>query len=119
MEDDSKELTFWEELEEKAETPIEAVCIGEYGWGGYVSGKDCEKRRNMVPKDKQNILLTAEEAAKYLSYDFDSGYGAPKCHSVTVWSETRVVFVVQYDGSVSIDYVPRAPEPNSAVMFGQ
>lgn len=111
--------TFWEQLEKEAQTKIEAVCIGAYGWDGYTSGTECKNRKKMVPKKKMNILLSPEEASKYLSYSFDASFGAPKCHAVTVWSETNVVFVVQYDGSVSIDSVPRLPKNHYPVMFGQ
>jgi len=82
---------------------IEAVVIGEYGWGGYGS----EDRQ--LPEQKQNIILSLEEASNMLDYTYDTGYGAPQCNAVYVWTTENILIVSQYDGSTSIHKIPRNP----------
>lgn len=119
--------TFWEEIVEEAETEIESVCIGLYGWDlkdedsddCYDSNSQCSARRNMVPKNKRNILLSAHEASTYLSYPFDSSFGAAKCHAIYAWTKDHVLFITTYDGSVTVNRVPRNPIITGVCMFGQ
>jgi hypothetical protein len=54
-------------------------------------------------------VLTWEQARPMLDYSYDTGYGGADCHAVWVWTPTRVLFVVQYDGSTGLESVPRAP----------
>lgn len=110
--------TFWKLLVEEAETEIEKVCIGPYAGLNSLRNRALD-RENIVPKEKTGTLISPSEAETYLSYPFDSKYGDLRCHSVVVWSKTRVVFVVQYDGSARIESVFRDPCPNSATIFGE
>ena len=129
MEQGQKLRTFWEEIVDEAETEIESVCIGSYGWdtyandddsdGGYDSNSQCSIRRKMVPKNKTKILLSAHEASAYLSYPYDPSFGAAKCHAIYAWTKDHVLFVTTYDGSVSISRVPRNPISTGVSMFGQ
>jgi len=83
---------------------VESVVIGEMGWGDY--------RKELVPLYNDQLkgkLLSWEEAEKWLNYEYDSGYGAPSCNAIYVWTKTRVLFVVQYEGSTWIEEVPRNP----------
>jgi hypothetical protein len=92
---------------------IESVVIGEMGWHDY--GKEFVPQYDECPKGE---LLTWEQAEPFLSYDFDSGYGAPGCQAVYVWTATKVMYVVQYDGSTNMNYVPRHPTPGMPDMPG-
>jgi hypothetical protein len=83
---------------------IVAVVIGEMGWGEYgsegVSGYAYHPR---------GVVLTWGEAAPLLDYEFDDGYGAPNCEAVYAWTVSRAIFVSQYDGSTSPQWMPRNP----------
>lgn len=103
--------SFWEKLVEEAETEIEAVCIGHYH-GKNPFGFN-------IPDEKRNKLISGIEASFLLSYPYDPSFGGPRCHAVTVWSKTRVVFIVQYDGSFRIESVARSPQEKSAFVFGE
>lgn len=84
---------------------IEAIVFGEWGWGGYKEPNDPP-----VPKDKQGIVLTAKEAKPMMAgWTYDCGYGAPECYATYVWTNKRVLWITQYDGSTSIDSAPRNP----------
>lgn len=50
-----------------------------------------------------------EEAAQYLDYEYDSGYGGQDCHDVYIWTPTRVISVWEYDGSTWPYSIPRNP----------
>ena len=99
-------LRDWIE-EAAAGEPIEAVVIGELGWGDY-----SDEVKSPSP------VLTWEEAYPKLLYEFDSGFGSPGCHAIYVWTPTRVFFVSQYDGSTQLESVPRNPVPCNPDMPG-
>jgi len=92
------------ELEE-GET-VEGIVFGEYGWGGF-GEEDCD---NPIPKDKIGVLLTLEEAKPLMDgWSYDGGYGSPDCYATYVWTNQRVIWVTQYDGSTNLDSAPRNP----------
>ncbi|HMN10940.1 MAG TPA: hypothetical protein PKD55_01295 [Bellilinea sp.] len=86
--------------------PIEAVIIGEMGWSNF----------NEPPglpgdyKDKIGIPMSFEEAIPYITYEFDSGYGAPGCTAMVAYTTSWIVSVVQYDGSTAPIKIPRNPK---------
>jgi hypothetical protein len=100
-----------EELEEGE--VVEALVFGEYGWGGY--GEDTE----FIPKDKKNVLLTLEEAKPMMDgWTYYGGYGAPDCYATYVWTNKRVIWVTQYDGSTNLSSAPRSPVACEPAMYG-
>jgi hypothetical protein len=105
-------LTEWI-LKEAEGAEIQGVVIGKFGWGDY--GTEEIPNYQEQPRGK---LISWEEAQKWLNYEFNSGYGAPKCNSVYVWTPTKVMFVVQYDGSTSLHSVPRNPVDCTVEMPG-
>lgn len=96
----AKDLKKWFEEGEV----VEGVVIGKMGWGDYNSG--------VVPGYSgmpRGVVLSWEEAEKLLDFEYDDGYGAPECPAIYVWTNTSIYFVVQYDGSTSLEIVPRNP----------
>lgn len=91
-------------LEDAGEEEIEAVVIGEMGWGEY--GSEAVSVYNTQPRGK---VLTWEEAAPLLNYEFDSGYGAPGCNAVYAWTKSWIIGVSQYDGATGTFRLPRNP----------
>jgi len=81
---------------------VSYVVFGEWGWG--------EPKPAPVPKDKQCVLLTLEEAKPLMDgWQFNGGYGTAECYPVYVWTNERVIFVAEYDGSTHLTSVPRNP----------
>lgn len=107
-------MTFAEDIEAVAQKePILQIIIGTYGWGGY------SKEKILVPDEKKGVLLSWTEARKFLDYDYDSGYGSPKCHAITAWTPNKVIFVGTYDyGSTWVTSVPRNPVKHEPDMIG-
>lgn len=95
-------MSFAADIEELAHgEPIEAIVIGDMGWGDYNSdGK---------PSWPRGELLSWSDARPMLDYKYDRGFGAPDCQAVYAWTSTRVLFVSTYDGSTSVTSVPRNP----------
>lgn len=54
-------------------------------------------------------VLTWEEARPILDYEYDSGFGAQDCHSLYIWTPTRVIYVHEYDGATWPEAIPRNP----------
>lgn len=100
-------------LEEAGDEKIEAIVIGKMGWGDY--GKDRVPNYDQM---KKNEILSWEEAAPFLDYSYSTGYGAPECNAIVAWTSTRVIYVSQYDGSTSIESVPRNPTAHEPRMPG-
>ena len=84
---------------------VEAITFGEWGWDGYK-----EPKPPPIPSNMKGRVLTVDEA-KPLMQDWKiySGYGAPECYAIRVWTNTRILWVTQYDGSTRIDDSPRNP----------
>lgn len=100
-------------LDEANGHPIIAVVIGEMGWGNYGSAG--------VPNYDQQprgTVLTWDEAAPLLDYNFDSGYGAPGCNAIYAWTDVAVIAISQYDGSTGPYSVPRNPTACMPNMVG-
>lgn len=89
-------LDFLEEGE-----AVEAIVFGDWGWGGY------EEPKNNI---KKGVLLTLEEAKPMMkNWTFYGGYGAPECPATNIWTNKRVIWVTQYDGSTTLDSALRNP----------
>lgn len=78
---------------------IEAVVIG---------GGDSYTRRD-EHSEFFGQRLTWAEARPMLDYDFNCGYGSGQCHSVIIWTGSRILFIHEYDGSTSLHWQPRNP----------
>jgi hypothetical protein len=59
-----------------------------------------------------------EQAKGWFDYEYDDGYGGSDCHPVYIWTATRVLFVVEYDGATSMASVPRCPTVCEPEMNG-
>lgn len=88
----------------KGET-IQACVIGSAGWGRNDAIEELEPLIEPV----QGKVITWDEARPLLDYTYDSGYGAPTCHAVYLWTESYIVWVTQYDGATWLDSAPRNP----------
>ena len=84
---------------------VEGIVFGAWGWDGY-----SEPMPAPVPVDVRSRLMTLEQAAQYMTgWSFGGGYGAPKCYATYIWTNQRVIWVTQYDGSTGLDCAPRNP----------
>lgn len=90
--------------------PIEAIVFGEGGWGDY----------NMEKWGDYPVgsVLTWADALPVVDREYHTGYGAPECPSTYAWTASRVLYVVQYDGSTSISSIPRNPTDCKPEMPG-
>jgi hypothetical protein len=106
-------LAQW--IEEMADAePVEAVVLGKMG-----SGTDY--RSDEVPgynEQLRNKVVTWSEAEPFLRYEFDDGFGLPRCQCITAWTKSWVIFIVQYDGATSPTRVPRNPVEHEPEMPG-
>ena len=108
-------MSAWDDLQKFLNDgeELEAIVFGEYGWGGY--GED----EVFVPSDKQGVILTPEESRPLMNgWEIYGGYGSPDCYAIYAWTNKRVIWVTQYDGSTSLDSAPRNPEPVVPEMPG-
>jgi hypothetical protein len=103
--------TFREDIKSAAGgEKIIGIVIGDMGWGNYNSeGK---------PAWVKGELLKWKDTKEMLDYEYDDGYGSPDCQAITAWTKTKVIFVVQYDGSTSVWAIPRNPIAHMPEMPG-
>ena len=93
---------------------VEAIVFGPWGWGtapdeGGEWERDYHEPENIpVPFSVRGRVLTLAEAKPYMDgWSFDNDFGAPDCYAVTVWTDSRVLFVGEYDGATWLCSVPR------------
>jgi hypothetical protein len=106
----------YEELikELQPDETVEAIVFGDWGWEGYAEPKD-----KPVSECKKGIILTLEEAKPIMqSWSFFGGYGSPECYATYVWTNQRIIWVTQYDGSTNLDSAPRHPIGKKPYMPG-
>jgi hypothetical protein len=66
-------------------------------------------REDHIPKAIRDAILSWEQAAPYLDYPYDSGYGSADCHDINIWTVEKVWYIHEYDGSTSLQSVSRNP----------
>lgn len=100
-----------------------SIVFGEYGWGDDVSGESwgfpADNSAKPVPSNKKFKVLTFQEAKPLMDgWSFYNTYGIPKCYAVTIWTNKRVIWVTQYDGSTKLSSAPRNPIDHVPTMPG-
>src|SRR6185437_5638479 len=87
--------------------PIEALVLEP--WGEEIWGLHAQDERLKASREIGGKVVSWEQARPFLDYEYDSGFGGQDCHSVTIWTPTRVIFVHEYDGATGLTWVPRHP----------
>ena len=97
---------------------VQALVFGAFGWGSL--GEEDEEDDWMgyhedtlpepIPRELRGKVLTLEQAQPHMQcWSFYGGYGAPMAYATYVWTDRRVIWVTQYDGSTNLDSMPRSP----------
>lgn len=85
---------------------VEGIVFGAYGWSDF-GEEDCS---NPIPESKRGVLMTLEQAKPLMEgWTYHGGYGSPDCYATYVWTNERIIWVTQYDGSTCLDSAPRHP----------
>ena len=87
-------------LEYAEDETIEAVVFGD-------GGTDFIEDNNL----KLGYIYKWEEIKKILSHDFDCDFGSDALPAVNIWTKSFIIFVSEYDGSISIHRFYRNPTP--------
>ena len=112
-------MNAYDELIEKLEEGehIEGIVFGPFGCGSpprsetepWKLGYD-EPRNIPVPFNKRGVVLNIDEARPMMDgWSFYTGYGAPECYAVYIWTNKRIFWVTQYDGATGLCSAPRHP----------
>lgn len=99
-----------------AKEPIEAAVIGLHGHWTREPGPvlaTCYAAQEPIRFD----VIPWSVARPLLNYDPDQGQDEADCNALWVWTASRVIFVSRYDGSMSIQWVPRHPTPGTPTMI--
>ena len=100
-------MTAWEEIHERLEVgeQFEPIVFGPWAWG---MSEDVPKPE--VPPSVMGRRLLPQEAKPFLeAFSFSGSYGSPECYATWVYTNKRVMWVTQYDGSTCLDAMPRNP----------
>jgi len=79
---------------------IEAVVFGDDG-DNFIENNKLER----------GLIYKWEEVKKYLSHYFDCDFGSDALPAINIWTKSFIIFVSEYDGSVSIHRFYRNPTP--------
>lgn len=91
--------------------------IGPWGWGSAPHQKKEAWKPGYREPDPTPVPFAFRgkvlefEPNKHLLYDWNIGgpFGAPSCYALFAWTNKRVFFVHEYDGSTILVSVPRGP----------
>ena len=101
-------MNAWDEIQDdmgEGEV-LEYVVFGPWSWGGSRDNIPSPE----VPPSIMGRRLLPQEAEPFLkTFGFDGGYGSPECYATWVYTNKRVMWVTQYDGSTCLDHMPRHP----------
>lgn len=104
---------------------VESIVFGAWGWGSAPDeGKEWdpgygEPEPTPVPFEQRGKILSWKRARPYLKlFSFNGGFGAPSTYAVRIWTNRRVIWVTQYDGSTGLDSALRNPEAHFPSMPG-
>ena len=117
------DLNAWNDIVSKLESGenIEWIIFGNWGGSGSEpeSGAYCEPNPPPVPVEKRGIILDAGEAESFMhGWSFFGGFGTAKCYAVRIWTNRRIFWVTQYDGSTRLSSTRRHPENHMPSMPG-
>lgn len=65
-----------------------------------------------------DIIFKIGSEENWLDFNFDNSYGSVKGPTFTVWTNNRVYFPAQYDGSEWCDSVARHPDDKVTTHIG-
>jgi hypothetical protein len=95
---------------------VEAVLFGHWDDSDW---DESPVEPGGVPREMRGVLLTLEQARPLMqSWNIRGGYGCAECYALNVWTDRRVLFITQYDGATTLDYVPRNPTACIPAIFG-
>lgn len=101
-------LNFLEDGEE-----VQAVVFGDWGWGNY-------EDVGSVPKERRGKVLSPHEVQCYMeAWSFFGGHGSPECYAAYIYTDRRLIFPSQYDGSTNLEGMPLRPTECMPTMPGQ
>ena len=110
----SDDLNAYDDLlsELRDDEDVEGIVFGGWGWSygtdelGYG-----EPDPPIVPFDKRGVVMSLDRARPLMAgWSFYGSYGAPTCYAVTAWTNERVLWVTQYDGSTGLSSAERNPK---------
>src|SRR5438046_937110 len=90
--------TWLEAAEKRFDEPILSMVVGKH-----------YDRTHEAPLQDENIILTREAGLAKIDQEFDEGYGGADCYPLFAWTRSRIFFIHEYDGAVSLHWVPRFP----------
>jgi hypothetical protein len=94
----------------KRDEKVEAIVFGGWGWSNGKKPGYNEPDPPPVPMSLRKKIMSLKAAQPMMqSWSFYSGYGSPQCYAVNIWTNKRVIWVTQYDGSTSLSSAPRNP----------
>jgi hypothetical protein len=91
--------------DERAGEAVLGVVFGDMGWDEDYAAEHIPNYRAML----KGVVLSLADAMPWLDYEFYDGFGGVNCQSVYIWTTTKVIFIHEYDGSTTIQSVPRNP----------
>ena len=88
-----------------------SIVIGEADWLSEEATTGQVELNNLMTRMDGFIKYDGlpESVRKLLDYHFDDDFGLPDCNPITIWTETRIIFTREYDGSTWLHSLPRNP----------
>lgn len=129
MSETTQKLSAYQELldELRPDETVEAIVFGAWGTCLPPEGDEAWELEDVfgepgpsppVPLDKRGVLLTLDEARPFME-GWSFLYGYNQAYATTIWTNHRILFVVEYDGTTWLDSVPLVPAAGLPKMYGR
>ncbi len=105
------DMSAWDELNESLDDGEEVECVvfGPWGWNS-VNDMESEAPEPQVPPSIMGRRLILSEAEPFLkAFSFSGGYGSPDSYATWIYTNKKVMWVTQHDGSTGLNTMPRHP----------
>jgi len=105
------DMSAWDELNESLDDGEEVECVvfGPWGWNS-VNDMESEAPEPQVPPSIMGRRLILSEAEPFLkAFSFSGGYGSPDTYATWIYTNKKIMWVTQYDGSTNLNMLPRNP----------
>lgn len=70
---------------------------------------DDEPDINDVPEEMIGKFYKLKDIIHLFDYEYDTGFGLRDCQDIIIWTDTKIIYVYEYDGSTSLQTIYRFP----------
>ncbi len=89
---------------------VESIVFGDYG--------GIEPNPPLIPEEKRGICMSLDEAEPLMkNWNIYGGFGCAECYALYAWTNLRIIFIKEYDGSTALEGIFRFPSDSKPTLI--